>query len=86
VLLDQLIEQRVFGLVTFVARRRIRQGASLRRNAIESLNGAIRKSIETRGSFPTEDAAARPIFLAIHDFEKAGRNVGERFAARHLAW
>ena len=30
VLLDQLIEQRVFGLVTFVARRWIRQGAPCR--------------------------------------------------------
>ena len=31
-------------------------------NAIESLNGAIRESAKARGSFPTEEAAARRIF------------------------
>jgi len=42
-------------------------------NAIESLNRVIRKSIKTRGSFPTEDAATKLIYLAIHNFEKGGR-------------
>jgi len=44
-------------------------------NAIESLNRAIRKSIKTCGSFPTDDAAAKLIYLAIRKFEKDGRNV-----------
>jgi len=52
-------------------------------NAIESLNRVIRKSIKTRGSFPTEDAATKLIYLAIHNFEKGGRNVREWFAARN---
>ena len=30
-------------------------------NAFESLNRVIRKSIKTRGSFPTEDAAKKLI-------------------------
>ena len=52
-------------------------------NAIESLNRVIRKSIKTRGSFPTEDAATNLIYLAIRNFEKGGRNVREWFAARN---
>jgi transposase-like protein len=52
-------------------------------NAIESLNRVIRKSIKTRGSFPTDDAATKLIYLAIRSFEKNGRNVREWFAARN---
>lgn len=52
-------------------------------NSIESLNRVIRKSIKTRGSFPTEDAATKLIYLAIRNFEKGGRNVREWFAARN---
>ena len=52
-------------------------------NAIESLNRVIRKSIKTRGSFPTDDAAMKLIYLAIRSFEKDGRNVREWFAARN---
>ena len=52
-------------------------------NAIESLNRVIRKTIKTRGSFPTEDAATKLIYLAIRNFEKGGRNVREWFAARN---
>ncbi|MBS1301719.1 IS256 family transposase, partial [Loktanella sp. SALINAS62] len=52
-------------------------------NAIESLNRVIRKSIKTRRSFPTEDAATKLIYLAIRNFEKGGRNVREWFAARN---
>jgi transposase-like protein len=52
-------------------------------NAIESLNRVIRKSIKTRGSFPTEEAATKLIYLAIRNFEKGGRHVREWFAARN---
>jgi putative transposase len=52
-------------------------------NAIEILNRVIRKSIKTRGSFPTVDAATKLIYLAIRNFEKGGRNVREWFAARN---
>ena len=52
-------------------------------NAMESLNRAIRKSIKTRGSFPTEEAALKLIYLAIGNFENGGRNVREWFAARN---
>ncbi|WP_414087792.1 hypothetical protein [Paracoccus pantotrophus] len=43
----------------------------------------IRKSIKTRGSFPTDEAAAKLIHLAIRNFEKDGGNVREWFAARN---
>ncbi|MEQ5828928.1 hypothetical protein J3456_16365 [Sulfitobacter sp. NFXS29] len=36
----------------------------------------------SRGSFPTEDAATKLIYLAIRNFERGGRNVREWFAAR----
>jgi putative transposase len=52
-------------------------------NAIESLNRVIRKTTKTRGSFPTDDAATKLIYLAIRSFEKAGRCVRERVAARN---
>lgn len=52
-------------------------------NAVESLNRVIRKSIKTRGAFPTEDAATKLIYLAIRNFEKGGRNVREWVAARN---
>jgi putative transposase len=52
-------------------------------NAIESLNRVIRKSIKTRGSFPTEETTMKLIYLAIRNFEKGGRNVREWFAARN---
>ena len=52
-------------------------------NAIESLNRMIRKTTKTRGSFPTDDAATKLIYLAIRNFEKAGRCVREWVAARN---
>jgi putative transposase len=52
-------------------------------NAIESLNRVIRKTTKTRGSFQTDDAATKLIYLAIRSFEKAGRCVRERVAARN---
>ena len=39
-------------------------------NAIEGLNRIIRKTTKTRGSFPTNDAANKLIYLAILNFEK----------------
>ena len=52
-------------------------------NATKSLNQVIRKSIKTRASFPTEEAATKLIYLAIRKFEKGGRNLREGFAARN---
>jgi len=52
-------------------------------NAIESLNRVIRKTTKTRGSFPTDDAATKLIYLAIRSFEKTGRTVSEWVAARN---
>lgn len=36
----------------------------------------------TGGSSPTKDAATKPIYLAIRNFEKGGRNVRDWFAVR----
>jgi transposase-like protein len=52
-------------------------------NAIESLNRVIRKTTKTRGSFPTDEAATKLIYLAIRNFEKKGRVVREWVAARN---
>ena len=52
-------------------------------NAVESLNRVIRKTTKTRGSFPTDAAATKLIYLAIRNFEKAGRCVREWVAARN---
>jgi transposase-like protein len=52
-------------------------------NAIESLNRVIRKTAKTRGSFPTDDAAMKLIYLAIRNFEKKGSTVSEWVAARN---
>ena len=52
-------------------------------NAIESLNRIIRKTTKTRGSFPSDEAATKLIYLAIRNFEKTGRAVREWVAARN---
>ncbi|CAB3646090.1 Transposase and inactivated derivatives [Achromobacter spanius] len=36
-------------------------------NAIESINAQLRKIIKTRGYFPSEDAAAKLIWLALRN-------------------
>jgi transposase-like protein len=46
-------------------------------NAIESLNRVIRKTTKTRGSFATDDAATKLIYLTIRSFEKSDRCVRE---------
>jgi transposase-like protein len=52
-------------------------------NTVESLNRVLRKTLKTKGSFPTEEAATKLIFLAIRNFEKGGRAVREWVAARN---
>jgi putative transposase len=47
-------------------------------NAVESLHRSLRKIIKTRGSFPTDEAAVKLLFLAI-------RNAGVRWR-RPVAW
>lgn len=47
-------------------------------NAVESLNRSLRKIIKTRGSFPTDDAALKLLYLAI-------RNAGLRWR-RPIEW
>lgn len=39
-------------------------------NAVESLNMSLRKIIKTRGSFPTEDAAIKLLYLALRNVSK----------------
>lgn len=51
-------------------------------NATESLNRDIRKTTKTRRNFATDDAAIKLIYLAIRSFEKTGRAVRKRGAAR----
>jgi transposase-like protein len=44
-------------------------------NAVESLNRVIRKATKTRGSFPSEEAAEKLIYLAIRGHENTSRTV-----------
>ena len=39
-------------------------------NAVESLNMTLRKLIKTRGSFPTEDAALKLLYLGLKNVTK----------------
>src|SRR4051812_5178954 len=39
-------------------------------NAVESLNMSLRKIVKTRGSFPTEEAALKLLYLALRNVSK----------------
>jgi putative transposase len=39
-------------------------------NAIEALNRQLRKTIKTRGAFPTEEAALKLLFMALQQAQK----------------
>jgi transposase-like protein len=41
--------------------------------AIESLHRCLRKVIKTRGHFPNDEAAAKLLYLALRNIEKAGK-------------
>ena len=40
-------------------------------NAIEALNAKLRRAVQARGHFPTDDAAIKLLFLVLHRAEKA---------------
>jgi putative transposase len=46
-------------------------------NAVESLNMSLRKIIKTRGSFPSEEAALKLLFLALRNVSKKWNTVQE---------
>lgn len=48
-----------------------------------SLIRVIRKFTKRLGSFPTDDAAIKLIYLAIQSLERTGQSVREWVAARH---
>ena len=52
-------------------------------NAIESLHRVIHKTAETRGSFLTDDAAMKLIYLAIWNFAKKDITVSDWVAVRN---
>lgn len=52
-------------------------------NAVESLNRVLRKTLKTKGPFPTEGAATKLICLAIRNVERGGRTVREWVPARN---
>jgi len=53
-------------------------------NTIEALHRQIRKTIRTRGHFPTEEAARKLIYLSIINAQKSWRTTYNRSAA--LLW
>lgn len=50
-------------------------------NAIESLHMQLRKIIKTRGHFPTDEAAAKLLYLALRNITKKWRNVSREWLA-----
>ncbi len=42
-------------------------------NAIESINGRIRRAVKARGHFPTEAAALKCVYLAVMSLDPTGR-------------
>ena len=44
-------------------------------NAVESLNMSLRKIIKTRGSFPSEEAALKLLFLALRNHSKKWNSI-----------
>jgi putative transposase len=55
-------------------------------NAIESLNMQLRKIIKTRGHFPTDEAAAKLLYLALRNIKKRWSPApGWLIALRHFA-
>src|SRR5215471_1127756 len=50
-------------------------------NAIESLNMSLRKVTKTRGSFPSDEAAAKLLYLALRNISKKWTNAVTNWAA-----
>jgi putative transposase len=52
-------------------------------NAIEALNSKLRRAVRTRGYFPNDDAAMKPLYLVLnHAAEEWKRPPREWFEAR----
>ena len=75
-----------------IATARARRPSDIRRvlyttDALENVNRQLRKTLKTRGQFPTDDAATRLIWLALRhhgDMETAGPDVeGRHEPVRH---
>ena len=58
------------GIIPFFAYPAEIRKAIYTTNAIESLNMSLRKILKTRGSFPTEDAAMKLLYLALSNASK----------------
>ena len=58
------------GIVPFFAYPAEIRKAIYTTNAIESLNMSLRKVLKTRGSFPTDDAAMKLLYLALTNASK----------------
>ena len=57
-------------------------------NAVESLNMSLRKIIKTRGSFPSEQAALKLLYLALKNVVRHWHEIGVRYwteASNHFA-
>ena len=53
--------------------REKRSGRSCTTNAIESINARLRRAVNARGHFPTEQAAMKCLYLAIIGLDPTGR-------------
>ena len=50
-----------------------KQGCHLHTNAIESINARLRRAVNARGHFPTEQAALKCLYLAIMSLDPTGK-------------
>ena len=58
------------GLIPFLSYPDYIRKAIYTTNAIESLNRSLRKITKNRGSFPTDDAALKLLYLALRNISK----------------
>lgn len=69
-MVSQVWKRNWTGIVPFFAYPDEIRKAIYTTNAIESLNMSLRKILKTRGSFPTEDAAMKLLYLALSNASK----------------
>ena len=69
-MVSQVWQRNWSGIIPFFAYPADIRKAIYTTNAIESLNMSLRKILKTRGSFPTEDAAMKLLYLALSNASK----------------
>jgi transposase-like protein len=69
----QAVAERLGRVRAFPAFDTESRGVICTTNSIESLNSRIRRAVNARGHFPTEQAALKCVYLAIMSLDPAGK-------------